>query len=130
MSIYDISLYDISVPIMTFGQIHKSFHYFHILDTFALWIFSKKELCGYDIIKEFEVRSKGNWKPSPALIYPKLLLMVSEGLIEETNKGSRGKKYYKITPKGNIKLKEKMNNLKKELICYEDFLEEVFEVKK
>jgi DNA-binding PadR family transcriptional regulator len=115
---------------MTFRQIHNSFHYFHILDTFGLWLFSKKELCGYDVIKEFESRSKGNWKPSPALIYPKILIWVSEGLIEETNKGSRGKKYYKITPKGNIKLNEKMDNLKRDFLDYEDFLGEVFEVNK
>ena len=115
---------------MTFGQLHKRFYFFHIFDTFSLWLFSKKELCGYDIIKECESRSKGSWKPSPALIYPKIMLLASEGLIEETNKGSRGKKYYKITPKGSKKLNEKMGNLKRELMDYEDFLGEVFEVNK
>ncbi|NYT04456.1 MAG: PadR family transcriptional regulator [Candidatus Methanofastidiosa archaeon] len=113
---------------MTFKQIHNSIHYFHIFDTFGLWLFSKKELCGYEIIKEIESRSSGTWKLSPALIYPKILLMATEGLIEETNKGSRGKKYYKITPKGRIKLKEKMDCLKIDLLYYEDFLKEVFEV--
>ena len=113
---------------MTFGQLQKRFYFFHILDTFVLWLFNQKELCGYEIIKEFESRSKGYWRPSPALIYPKLLLMASEGLIEETNKGSTGKKYYKITPKGQKKLNEKMENLKRELLQYEDFMREVFEV--
>ncbi|NPV50944.1 MAG: PadR family transcriptional regulator [Candidatus Methanofastidiosum sp.] len=114
---------------MTFVRFHKSFHYFQIqIDTFILWLFSKKELCGYDIIKEFESRSKEAWKPSPALIYPKIMLMASEGLIKETNKGSRGKKFYKITPKGDIKLNEKMGSLKEDLLYYEDFLKEVFEV--
>ncbi len=115
---------------MTFRQIHNRIHYFHIFETFGLWLFSKKEICGYDIIKEFEIRSNGRWKPSPALIYPRILIMVSEGLIEETNKGSRGKKYYKITPKGEIKLKEKMDNIKRDLLYYQDFLQDVFEVKK
>ena len=59
-----------------------------------------------------------------------LLFFTTEGLIVETNKGTRGKKIYKITPKGNIKLKEKMKNLKRDLLYYEDFLGEVFEVKK
>ena len=68
---------------MSFGKFGKSFHYFHILDTFALWLFSKGELCGYDIIKEYENRSKGKLKPSPALVYPLLLLLKQlEGLIE------------------------------------------------
>jgi DNA-binding PadR family transcriptional regulator len=118
-----------SGALMTFKQIHNRLHFFHIFDTFGLWLFSKKELCGYDIIKEFETRSNGSWKPSPALIYPKILLFLSEGLIEETNKGTRGKKYYKITPKGKIKLKEKMDTLKSDLLFYDDFLKVVFEVK-
>ncbi|HOM96182.1 MAG: PadR family transcriptional regulator [Candidatus Methanofastidiosa archaeon] len=113
---------------MSFGKFSKSFHYFHILDTFALWLFSKGELCGYDIIKEYENRSKGKLKPSPALVYPLLLLLTTEGLIEETSKGPRGKKFYTITPKGSRKLKERMNSIKKELLYYEDFLKEVFEV--
>ena len=113
---------------MTFSQPHKSIHFFRIPDTFVLWLISKNEVCGYDIIKEFEKRSNGEWKPSPALIYPLLLFLTTEGLIEETNKGSRGKKFYKITSKGEIKLKERMEILKKDLLYYEDFLKEVFEV--
>jgi DNA-binding PadR family transcriptional regulator len=84
-------------------------------------------MCGYDIIKEFDKRSKGEWKPSPALIYPMLLFLATEGLIEEANTGTRGKKYYKITSKGKTKLKEKMDILKINLLYYEDFLKEVFE---
>ncbi|KYC46179.1 MAG: Transcriptional regulator PadR-like family protein [Candidatus Methanofastidiosum methylothiophilum] len=114
---------------MTIIHPHKGIHFFRIPDTFVLWLFSKKELCGYDIIKEFENRSKGNWKPSPALIYPLLLFFTTEGLIEETSKGTRGKKFYKITQKGNKKLNERMEELKKDLLYYEDFLKEVFEVK-
>lgn len=73
----------------------RGFSRFYILS-----LLREKSMTGKEIIDETEKRTKGAWKPSPGLVYPLLNRLLSEGLIEEVEKG------YKITEKGLRKLEE------------------------
>ncbi|MEM2210732.1 MAG: PadR family transcriptional regulator [Nitrososphaerales archaeon] len=73
----------------------RGFSRFYILS-----LLREKSMTGKEIIEETERRTKGAWKPSPGLVYPLLGRLLSEGLIEEVEKG------YKITEKGLRKLEE------------------------
>lgn len=52
-------------------------------------------MTGKEIILEAEERSRGDWTPSPGLIYPLLGRLVRDGLIAETDEGG-----FTITEKG------------------------------
>ncbi len=65
-----------------------------------LALLSEKPMTGKEIIEEAERMSGGVWRPSPGLVYPLLGKLLSEGLIEEAERG------YKITEKGRGELLE------------------------
>ncbi|MEM2121795.1 MAG: PadR family transcriptional regulator [Candidatus Woesearchaeota archaeon] len=69
------------------------------------------EKTGYDIIKSIQNRTK-ILKPSPGCVYPSLKELLEKGLIKISIKKS--KKYYSLTPKGKIEIKE-LNKQKKRL---------------
>ena len=58
-------------------------------------------MTGKKIILEAEERSKGDWTPSPGLIYPLLGRLVRDGLIAETDEGG-----FTITEKGEEALQQ------------------------
>ena len=58
-------------------------------------------MTGKEIILEAEERSRGDWTPSPGLIYPLLGRLVRDGLIAETDEGG-----FTITEKGEEALKQ------------------------
>lgn len=64
----------------------------------VLALLAEKPMHGYQIIREIEERSGGNWKPSAGSVYPTLQLLADEGLIsaEESN----GRKTYALTDAG------------------------------
>ena len=64
----------------------------------VLALLAEKPMHGYQIIREIEERSGGNWKPSAGSVYPTLQLLADEGLIsvEESN----GRKTYALTDEG------------------------------
>jgi len=64
----------------------------------VLALLAEKPMHGYQIIREIEERSGGNWKPSAGSVYPTLQLLADEGLIsaEEDN----GRKIYSLTEAG------------------------------
>ena len=64
----------------------------------VLSLLSEKPMHGYQIIREIEERSRGNWKPSAGSVYPTLQLLADEGLI--TAEESNGRKTYALTEAG------------------------------
>lgn len=58
-------------------------------------------MTGKEIILEAEERSRGDWTPSPGLIYPLLGRLVRDGLIAETDEGG-----FTITEKGEEALQQ------------------------
>jgi DNA-binding PadR family transcriptional regulator len=60
---------------------------------------------GYDVIRELEQRSGGNWSPSPGSVYPTLQMLEDEGLV--TGEDQDGKKVYSLTDAGRIELEER-----------------------
>src|SRR5215813_2778015 len=53
---------------------------------------------GYELIKQFEIRSGGLYRASAGTIYPTLQLLEDEGLI--TSETRDGKRVYRITKEG------------------------------
>ena len=85
------------------------------LKSYILLILRNGPLHGYSIIQKIKEKT-GFWAPSPGTIYPTLHTMVKNGLIKETGKGERRKKYM-LTKKGE-KLADEVtqveNRMKKE----------------
>ncbi|MDG6929017.1 MAG: helix-turn-helix transcriptional regulator [Nitrososphaerota archaeon] len=69
---------------------------------------SQKPSHGYEILKEIESRTEGDWKPGAGSIYPILRKLVSEGYIEaeEARSGGTGQRVYHITGRGLRHMKE------------------------
>ncbi|BDI22558.1 PadR family transcriptional regulator [Herbiconiux sp. L3-i23] len=70
----------------------------------VLALLAEQPMHGYQLIREIEERSGGNWKPSAGSVYPTLQLLADEGLIsaEEFN----GRKTYTLTPAGRIEVEK------------------------
>ncbi|MGW9020862.1 PadR family transcriptional regulator [Leucobacter chromiiresistens] len=64
----------------------------------VLALLAEEPMHGYQIIREIERRSGGEWKPSAGSVYPTLQMLADEGLIsaEESN----GRKTYALTDAG------------------------------
>ena len=58
-------------------------------------------MTGKEIILEAKERSRGDWTPSPGLIYPLLGRLVRDGLIAETDEGG-----FTLTEKGKEALQQ------------------------
>lgn len=86
-----------------------------IIDGCLLAIISEKEVYGYEMAEKLE--SYGFHSFSEGTIYPMLLRMQKEELVQSTLKKSTAgprRKYYTLTPKGELELKEfieRWNNL-------------------
>jgi PadR family transcriptional regulator, regulatory protein AphA len=65
---------------------------------------------GYELTKRFAVSMAHAWPVSHSQIYPELARLVSEGLIEQTEEGPRGRKTYAATPAGVAALREWMQS--------------------
>ncbi|MGZ6037651.1 MAG: PadR family transcriptional regulator [Phenylobacterium sp.] len=59
---------------------------------------------GYELIKELEDRTGGQYRPSPGVIYPTLSLLEDEGFIRPVT-GEAGRKLYEATEEGREALK-------------------------
>jgi DNA-binding PadR family transcriptional regulator len=67
-----------------------------------LTLLADKPMHGYDLIRELEERSGGQWRPSPGSIYPTLQMLEDEGLV--TGEEQDGKRVYSITDAGRAEL--------------------------
>ncbi len=65
---------------------------------------------GYELTKRFAVSMAHAWPVSHSQIYPELARLVADGLIEQTERGPRGRKTYAATPDGVTALREWMQS--------------------
>ncbi|MCY6960235.1 PadR family transcriptional regulator [Clostridium brassicae] len=75
-----------------------------------LKLLDKKTMYGYEMIKSIEEKSNGIFSFKEGTLYPILHTLESKNLVEsfwEQGDGKRKRKYYKITDKGKLELKEK-----------------------
>ncbi|MEW9551332.1 PadR family transcriptional regulator [Nonomuraea sp. NPDC050783] len=63
---------------------------------------------GYDLAKKFELSLNHVWQAGHTQIYPELLKMAADGLVDAGSEGVRGRKTYTITPEGRRRLHEWM----------------------
>ncbi|MFC5824376.1 PadR family transcriptional regulator [Nonomuraea insulae] len=61
---------------------------------------------GYDLAKKFDRSLNHVWQAGHTQIYPELVKMASDGLVEAEAEGARGRKLYTITPEGRRELRE------------------------
>ena len=75
-----------------------------------LSLLEREPMYGYHMIKEIDKKSSGVFKLKEGTLYPILHSLESQTMIESYwsgNQGSRRRKYYRITKKGRLLLKEK-----------------------
>lgn len=75
-----------------------------------LSLLNRKEMYGYEMIKEIEIRSNGIFEFKEGTLYPLLHTLENENFIESywhSADNGRKRKYYKITEEGKRILKEK-----------------------
>jgi PadR family transcriptional regulator AphA len=65
-----------------------------------LGLLADHAMTGYDLTRTFDGSLANVWPASHSQIYPELARLSSAGLIRQTASGSRGKKFYEITPNG------------------------------
>ncbi|GAA1715328.1 PadR family transcriptional regulator [Nonomuraea bangladeshensis] len=63
---------------------------------------------GYDLAKKFEISLNHVWQAGHTQIYPELVKMAADGLVDAGSEGARGRKTYTITPEGTRRLHEWM----------------------
>lgn len=75
-----------------------------------LKLLHKKPMYGYEMIKEIEEKSNGIFSFKEGTLYPILHTLETKGLVEaywDDSESKRKRKYYKITDKGSLELKER-----------------------
>ncbi|WP_297993168.1 PadR family transcriptional regulator [uncultured Clostridium sp.] len=80
-----------------------------------LSILNRKDMYGYEMIKEIDLRSNGVFSLKEGTLYPILHNLESVNYIEsywDDSKGNRKRKYYKITNNGKKLLLEKESEWK------------------
>lgn len=76
----------------------------------VLSLLNRKDMYGYEMIKEIDLRSKGIFSFKEGTLYPILHSLEKENFIEsywDASEGGRKRKYYKITDEGKTTLDEK-----------------------
>jgi DNA-binding PadR family transcriptional regulator len=99
------------------------------LALFILHTLSKRPGTGYDLLKEIEEKTGGQWVPSKGTLYPVLKQLEEERLIELSETGARAKNIYVLTPKGKKTLahiKEHRRGPGEKLVIYQNLLAEIF----
>lgn len=80
-----------------------------------LSLLKRKDMYGYEIIKELEVRSSGLFNFKEGTLYPLLHTLEKNELVSSfwsEGSNTRKRKYYKITTKGSNQLREKSDEWK------------------
>ena len=75
-----------------------------------LSLLNKKDMYGYEMIKDIEIKSRNVFSFKEGTLYPILHTLENENYIEsywDSSHGSRKRKYYKITTIGKKLLSEK-----------------------
>ena len=76
----------------------------------VLSLIAEKPRHGYELIKEIEERTGGQYAPSPGVVYP-LLTMLEEMGFASLNAEDGGKKLYAITAEGEAELAQNKETL-------------------
>jgi len=74
-----------------------------------LSLLDRKDMYGYEMTKEIELKSKGVFTLKEGTLYPILHTLEAERMVEAywNEEGARKRKYYRITDAGRRGLKEK-----------------------
>ncbi|MBL7544171.1 MAG: PadR family transcriptional regulator [Bdellovibrionaceae bacterium] len=78
--------------------------------TLVLTLLARKQMYGYEIIKELEIASAGIFEMKEGTLYPILHTLEENDFVESKwvgEEGTRQRKYYHITKAGRVHLKEK-----------------------
>jgi DNA-binding PadR family transcriptional regulator len=76
------------------------------LQTLLLALIAEQPRHGYDLIREIEALSGGEYAPSPGIVYPALTFMEEQGVIAASEaEGSR--KAYAVTEQGALQVAER-----------------------
>jgi len=100
-----------------------------LLALFIMHTLSTRPGTGYDLLKEIEEKTGGQWVPSKGTLYPVLKQLEEERLIELSETGARSKNIYVLTPKGKKALahiKEHRRGPGEKLVIYQNLLAEIF----
>ncbi|AZK46464.1 PadR family transcriptional regulator [Paenibacillus lentus] len=100
-----------------------------VLEILVLYLLSRSDLYGYQLIIELDIRSHGYFKVKEGTLYPVLYRLEDSRHIEsywERDDGKRGvrRKYYRITASGGRRLAE----MKQELALFFGSIKQVLEV--
>ncbi len=80
-----------------------------------LSMLDRKPMYGYEMIKEMEKTSSGVFSLKEGTLYPILHALESEDMVDaywSESSGDRKRKYYRITERGRLHLKEKKQEWK------------------
>lgn len=80
------------------------------LKLMVLKLVSEHPMHGYGLMKEIEIHTDSDWRPSPGSIYPALQELERIGLIESEKEGRQ--KVYSITKDGEMVLKQAVGHLR------------------
>jgi PadR family transcriptional regulator, regulatory protein PadR len=90
----------------------------------VLTLLNRREMYGYELIKEMETLSNSTFQLKEGTLYPILHTLEAEGQVEsfwEGDTGTRQRKYYRITPDGQRLLKDK----RKEWMQFRDAVDRI-----
>ncbi len=77
-----------------------------LVNLYVLHSLHRKPKSGYDLLREIEEVTKGEWVPSKGTLYPMLRHLSDEGLIAPQETGARSKTIYALTEEGEKTLAE------------------------
>jgi len=85
------------------------------INILVLLLIQRKDMYGYSVIKEMEIKSKGTFSMNEGEVYPVLHFLENKGLLESYWKDEDDieKKYYKLTRKGREHLKTETEEVQK-----------------
>lgn len=72
-------------------------------------LLASEPMSGYDLTRRFSESLANVWPAQHSQIYPELARLVSDGMIEQTGEGPRGRKTYATTPAGVAALADWMS---------------------
>lgn len=86
-----------------------------VAEPVVLKLLSERMMYGYEIIKQVNERTNGEFQWKEGTLYPCLHRLEGQGLIRSSWElsGSKPRRYYTITPKGLAAMQEKVEEAKK-----------------
>ena len=77
-----------------------------LINLYVLHSLHREPKTGYDLLREIEDMTRGEWVPSKGTLYPMLRQLTEEGLIAPQETGARAKTIYALTEEGETTLAE------------------------